>query len=81
MSSRTRKFFSYYKPYLGLFLSVMLCAFLVAGSTLLFPLLTRYITKTVLEGGVADALREIYRVGTVMLALIVIHTGCNYFVD
>ncbi|HEY9528829.1 MAG TPA: ABC transporter ATP-binding protein, partial [Anaerolineales bacterium] len=81
MSSRTKKFFSYYKPYLGLFLSVMLCAFLVAGITLLFPLLTRYITKTVLEGGVADALREIYRVGAVMLALIVIHTGCNYFVD
>jgi len=81
MSSRTRKFFSYYKPYLGLFLSVMFCAFLVAGITLLFPLLTRYITKTVLEGGVPDALRAIYRVGAVMLALIVIHTGCNYFVD
>src|SRR5215207_2411237 len=81
MSSRTKKFFSYYKPYLRLFLSVMFCAFLVAGITLLFPLLTRYITKTVLEGGVADALREIYRVGAVMLALIVIHTGCNYFVD
>ena len=81
MSSRTRKFFSYYKPYLGLFLSVMFCAFLVAGITLLFPLLTRYITKTVLEGGVPDALHEIYRVGAAMLALIVIHTGCNYFVD
>jgi ATP-binding cassette, subfamily B, bacterial len=81
MSSRTKKFFSYYKPYLGMFLSVMLCAFLVAGITLLFPLLTRYITKTVLEGGVQDALREIYRVGAVMLALIAIHTGCNYFVD
>jgi ATP-binding cassette, subfamily B, bacterial len=81
MSSRTKKFFSYYKPYLGLFLSVMVCAFLVAGITLLFPLLTRYITKTVLEGGVANALAEIYRVGAWMLFLILIHVVCNYYVD
>lgn len=81
MSSRTKKFFSYYKPYLGLFLSVMFCAFLVAGITLLFPLLTRYITKTVLEGGVPDALGEIYRVGALMVALIAIHTACNSYVD
>src|SRR4026207_2509428 len=81
MSSRMKKFFSYYRPYLGLFLSVMFCAFLVAGITLLFPLLTRYITKTVLEGGVTNALGEIYRVGALMLFLILIHVVCNYYVD
>ena len=81
MSSRTKKFFSYYKPYLSVFISVMICAFLVAGITLLFPLLTRYITKTVLEGGVPNALSEIYRVGALMLLLIVIHTVCNFYVD
>lgn len=81
MSSRTIKFFSYYKPYFGLFFSVMICAFIVAGMTLIFPLLTRYITKTVLEGGVPNALDEIYRVGALMLLLILIHTACNYYVD
>lgn len=81
MNARTKKFFSYYKPYLGLFLSVMFCAFLVAGITLLFPLLTRYITKTVLEGGAPNALGEIYRTGALMLLLIVIHTACNFYVD
>lgn len=81
MSARTKKFFSYYKPYLGLFISIMLCACLVAGITLLFPLLTRYITKTVLEGGVSNALGEIYRVGALMVLLIVIHTICNFYVD
>ena len=81
MNSRTKKFFSYYKPYLGLFLSVMVCAFIVAGITLLFPLLTRYITKTVLEGGVPNALNEIYRTGALMLLLILIHTACNFYVD
>jgi len=81
MNARTKKFFSYYKPYLGLFLSVMLCAFIVAGVTLLFPLLTRYITKTVLEGGAPNALNEIYRTGALMLVLIAIHTVCNFYVD
>jgi ATP-binding cassette, subfamily B, bacterial len=81
MNARTKKFFSYYKPYLGLFLSVMVCAFIVAGLTLLFPLLTRYITKTVLEGGVPNALNEIYRTGALMLLLILIHTACNFYVD
>jgi ATP-binding cassette, subfamily B, bacterial len=81
MNSRTRKFFSYYKPYLGLFSSVMICAFIVAGLTLVFPLLTRYITKTVLEGGVSNALNEIYRTGALMLLLILIHTACNFYVD
>ena len=81
MSSRTKKFLSYYKPHLRLFLSVMFCALLVAGLTLLFPWLTRYLTKTVLEGGMPDALAEIYRVGALMLVLIAIHTACNYYVD
>jgi ATP-binding cassette, subfamily B, bacterial len=81
MSSRTKKFFSYYKPYLGVFLSVMFSAFLVAGITLIFPLLTRYITKTVLEGGMTHALDEIYRTGALMLLLILIHIVCNYYVD
>ncbi|MGB8980514.1 MAG: ABC transporter ATP-binding protein [Anaerolineales bacterium] len=81
MSSRTKKFLSYYKPYLGLFISVMICAVLIAGITLLLPLLTRYITKTVLAGEVPDALGEIYRVGALMLLLILIHTVCSFYVD
>jgi ATP-binding cassette, subfamily B, bacterial len=81
MSSRTRKFLSYYKPYLSVFISVMISAIFVAGITLLFPLLTRYITKTVLAGGMPNALNEIYRTGALMLLLILIHTVCNYYVD
>ena len=81
MSSHTKRFFSYYKPYLGIFLSLMFSAFLVAGITLLFPLLTRYITKTVLEGEVPNALNQIYTIGALMLVLIAIHTVCNFYVD
>ena len=81
MSFRTKKFLSYYQPYLGVFISVMISAIFVAGITLLFPLLTRYITKTVLQGGLPNALNEIYRTGALMLVLILIHTVCNYYVD
>jgi ATP-binding cassette subfamily B protein len=44
-------------------------------------LFTRYITKTVLEGGVPNALGEIYRVGALMVALILLYTACNSYVD
>ena len=81
MSSRTKKFLSYYKPYLRLFLSVMGCAFIVAGITLLLPLGTRYITKTILEGKMPNVLGQIYAVGTLMVLLIAIHTLCNFYVD
>ena len=57
-NSRTKKFLSYYKPYLRLFISVLLCAFIVAGITLLLPLCVRYITKNVLESSPPDALAQ-----------------------
>ncbi len=81
MNFRFKKFLSYYKPYLGLFFSVMICAFIVAGITLILPLLTRYITKTVLEGNMTNALNQIYKVGALMLVLIGIQTACNYYYD
>jgi ATP-binding cassette subfamily B protein len=80
-NQRTHKFFSYYKPYLRLFFGVMICAFLAAGISLVLPLLVRYITKTVLEGDLSNALPQIYRMGGLMLALVFIQTGVNYFVD
>ena len=81
MNSRTKKFLSYYKPYLGLFFADMICAFIVAAITLILPLCTRYITKNVLGGNLPDALGQIYRMGALMLVLVLVQTACNYFVD
>jgi ATP-binding cassette subfamily B protein len=80
MNSRTKKFFSYYKPYLGLFISVMICAFLVAIITLLLPLCARYITKNILGTNAPAALHQIFKVGALMLLLVLIHTACNFYV-
>lgn len=81
MNSRTKKFLSYYKPYLGLFISDMTCAFIAAAITLIFPLLIRYITKNILEGNMANALNQIYKIGAMMLGLIVVQAACNFFMD
>lgn len=80
-SPRIKKFFSYYRPYLRLFITLMICAFLVAGVTLVIPLVMRYVTKDVLESGFPGALQEIYRAGALMVALVTLHTVCGYFVD
>jgi ATP-binding cassette, subfamily B, bacterial len=81
VNSRIKKFFSYYKPYLGLFFADMACAFIVSVITLILPLCTSYITKNILEGNMPNTLNQIYVMGAVMLALVVVHIMCNMFVD
>jgi ATP-binding cassette subfamily B protein len=79
--SRSKKFFSYYKPYLGLLVADLLCAFIVAGVTLLLPLCARYITKNILENPAPDALTQIYAMGVLMVMLVLVYALCNTFVD
>src|SRR5690606_9239028 len=81
VSFRARKFFSYYRPYLGWLFADVACAFVVSAVTLLLPLCARYITKNVLEENAPDALNQIYTMGAIMLALVVAHTLCNIFID
>ncbi len=59
----------------------MICALISAVITLVFPLCTRYITKNVLEGNLADALDRIYQVGAFMLLLVTVQAACNFVVD
>src|SRR5690606_26285747 len=80
MNSRSQKFLSYYKPYLGLLFADLSCAFVVSAISVILPLCARYITKNVLGGDVANALTQIYLMGAVMLGLIVIYNLCNTFV-
>jgi ATP-binding cassette subfamily B protein len=59
----------------------MICAFIVAAITLIFPLCIRYITKNILEGHLPDALNQIYKIGALMLVLVAFQTAGNFFVD
>lgn len=79
MSTRTKKFLSYYRPYWKLFLADMFCAIVGAGVTLVFPMITRYITGTVLIDANFDIM-IIYKLGLIMVVLVVIEYLCNYFI-
>lgn len=79
MSERSKKFLSYYRPYLKLFLADMFCAMIAAGITLVFPMIIRYITGTIL---IADNFEMgiIYKLGIFMVVLVIVEYLCNYFV-
>lgn len=81
MNPRFKKFLSYYRPYIGLLLTDIACAFIVSIITLILPLCARYITKDVLEANASNALTQIYMMGAVMIILVIIHNMCNRFVD
>jgi len=81
VNSRSKKFLSYYKPYIRLLLADLACALAVSVATLLIPLCVRYITKNILAEITPTTLSQIYGMGVVMLALVVIYVVCNSFVD
>ncbi|WP_082232818.1 ABC transporter ATP-binding protein [Halobacillus massiliensis] len=81
MSFPVKKFLSYYKPYLRIFLIVLTCALITSSLTLLFPLLVRYVTKDVLGEGLAASFQTVLWIGGLMLLLVIVQNIGNYFVD
>ncbi len=79
MSSRMRRFLSYYKPYKKLFFMDMLCAIIVAGISLVSPLLIRYITNNLLVEQ-NFLIEPILQVGLAMVVLALIELGCNFYI-
>lgn len=81
MKGRWKRFLSYYKPYWRLLLADIVCAMVLSAITLVLPLYTRHITKTILANTAPDMLWQIYGAGAVMLVLIAVYIACNMFVD
>ncbi|MFR7591505.1 MAG: ABC transporter ATP-binding protein [Longibaculum sp.] len=79
MKGRFKKFLSYYKPYKRLFITDMFCAMVAAGITLVFPMITRYITGEILLEEPIQ-LNRIYQLGFIMVVLVVIEFFCNFYV-
>lgn len=77
---RMKKFLSYYQPYKKLFFMDLFCAFIAAAISLVFPMMTRYITNNILAAGIKEQMNVILFLGAIMLLLIVIEYFCNYFV-
>lgn len=79
MNYKMKKFLSYYKKYKLLFIKDMFCAMLSAIITLIYPLITRYITGTILNQP-DISYHKIYLLGIFMVVLIIIEYFCNYFI-
>ena len=81
MKPRAKKFLSYYKPYKVLFFSDLFCAHLVAIISLIYPMIVRYITNTVLINyEIHEAVQIIIKLAAVMLGLALIELFCNFYV-
>ena len=78
--SKWKRFFSYYKPYLGLFFADMFFAVLGAAVTLVIPLIIKYITGTVIYYEPDFALNTILKLAVVMLGLVLLEAFCNFFI-
>ena len=81
MSSRTKKFLSFYKPYLGIFALDMLCAFIIAGVALIYPLIVRFITNDLLVNYSREQIPvELMKAAFFLMAIFILQFFCNYFV-
>ncbi len=74
------EFLSYYKPFKGIFAADMFFAFLGAVTTLVIPLIVRYITGTVIYMPKDLILSTILVLGAVMTLLVLVQCGSNYFI-
>lgn len=74
------EFLSYYKPFRGIFAADMFFAFLGALTTLVIPLIVRYITGTVVYLPKGEILPKILFLGGVMIILVTVQCFSNYFI-
>lgn len=79
MSSKMKKFISYYRPYLGLFMADLGCAFLAAGISLAFPMIIRFITQHVLNLDMVLAIELIWKLVLLVVLMTIVEYCCNYF--
>lgn len=81
MSRKFKKFLSYYKPYMGLFLSDMFFALLAAGISLTYPLIVRFITNNLLVNyEISEAINSIIKLAFLLVGLALLEVICNFYI-
>ncbi|WP_069649881.1 ABC transporter ATP-binding protein [Caloranaerobacter ferrireducens] len=73
-----KKFISYYRPHMKLFILDMVCAFFIAILDLVFPMMTRQIINDIIPNG---KIRTLYIFTIVLVVLYVFRAIFNYVVD
>lgn len=81
MSSKFKKFLSYYKPYKGLFFSDMFFALTAAGISLIYPLIVRYVTNDLLgHYEINQVMNTIIKLSFLMIGLALLEMVCNFYI-
>ncbi|TAH73833.1 MAG: ABC transporter ATP-binding protein [Anaerolineaceae bacterium] len=80
MSKKTKKFLSYYRPYIGLFVADMFFALLASAISLVYPMVVRFITNDILINyDIAESAPIIIKLLFAMLGLAVIEYVSTFF--
>lgn len=77
---KLKKLAAYYKNYKGLFFTDLVFATVGSGITLAIPLIVRYITGTVVEQPVSEATNMIFKLGVLLIIMVLAEMGCNYYI-
>lgn len=80
MEHKWRRLLGYYGPYKKLFFSDMFFAITGAATTLVIPLIVRYITYHVINQPGEEAFRIILRLGALMVCLVLLEGFCNFYI-
>ncbi len=72
-----KKFIKYYRPHLGLFILDMICALLISGTDLVYPMVTRHMINRVIPD---KNIQLVFTIGVLMLVLYGIRMLLEYIV-
>lgn len=76
-----KRFISYYGPEKGLFIADTLCALVLAGIDLAFPVILRSLTNGLFTEGATAILDSLSFIALGLIALYLVRTACRYFVS
>ena len=76
-----KRFISYYKPVVGLLVADTVCAILIAGIDLAFPIILRSLTNGLFTEGAEVILAALPGIAAALVAMYLARCGCRYFVS
>lgn len=76
-----RRFLSYYKPQMGLFVADTICALVLAAIDLAFPIILRNLTGGLFAQGQAAIMQALGMIAVGLVLMYAIRCACRYFVS
>lgn len=76
-----KRFLSYYKPQLGLFVADTVCALVLAAIDLAFPIILRNLTGGLFTQGQAAIMQAIGMIAVGLVLMYAVRCACRYFVS